>query len=314
MATETPNIHLKRLDPADMVNRTLFNANVDILDMEISALKEGQEDLVELRERQNTLEANQTTMAGRLSTDEINIANLQDTKEDKAKKGQPNGYPSLDANGRIPITQIPPNIKEMRVVADITARNTLTVPDLYDGLRVRVLDASGDPTVTSGWAEYVYDAAGQMWIKVAEKESMDVVLDWGNIQNIPDLLKAFSDLNGKLIYKGNAVYVDVRSVNFIGGDSEIIYDWDGTVQKVLINCADARDSSLDFSIEKQTKADYIAKAGNWQLIGGSQLTLPAGEVYKEFAVTDTINAGDVIRASTVGDDTGVTFKVIIKNN
>jgi hypothetical protein len=88
------------------------------------------------------------------------------------------------------------------------------------------------------------------------------------------------------------------------------------VQQIRINCAEARVEDLVFSVEMQAKVDYIVQAGNWQLVGGAQLTLPAGQVYAEFtpAANLAVAAGDVIRASTVGDDTGVTFTVIIKNN
>lgn len=246
------------------------------------------------------------------------ITDLQTTlegKENIANKGKANGYPSLDANCKIPITQLPASIKEMRVVADIAARNTITGDDLYDGLRVRVLDATGDSTVKSGWAEYTYDEANTTWIKLSEKESMDIVLDWGNLQSIPEVLKKLTVLEGKLLYNGTAVYIDTRCLVFVGGDSQYIYPWTGSVQTIQITVAEPRDADLLFSVEKQTKEKYTAKTGLWELIGGGQLTLPAGQVYQEYPITGaTVTAGDVIRASTVGDDTGITFQVIIKNN
>lgn len=48
-----------------------------------------------------------------------------------------------------------------------------------------MVDASADPTVDSGSATYVYSTAQSVWIKIAEAESMDVVLDWALIQNKP---------------------------------------------------------------------------------------------------------------------------------
>jgi hypothetical protein len=48
-----------------------------------------------------------------------------------------------------------------------------------------VIDASDDPNVNSGHAFYVYDFANTTWIKTSEQESLDIILDWINIQNKP---------------------------------------------------------------------------------------------------------------------------------
>ena len=60
------------------------------------------------------------------------------------------------------------------VVADITARNALNA-NMTLGDRVIVNDATGDATVTAGWAIYVWMAANT-WRKVAEQEGLDVVV------------------------------------------------------------------------------------------------------------------------------------------
>lgn len=103
------------------------------------------------------------------------------TPEDASKKGANNGYAGLDATGKVPVSQLPDSIKEIRVVATIAARDAIASP--FAGLRVHVIDATADTSVTTGWAEYLY--TGSAWTKVAEKESIDVVLDWANIQNKP---------------------------------------------------------------------------------------------------------------------------------
>ncbi|WP_371366318.1 hypothetical protein SRRS_07300 [Sporomusa rhizae] len=230
-----------------------------------------------------------------------------------SEKGKANGYPSLDANGRVPISQLPANIKEMRVVANIAARNAITGEDLYDGLRVRVLDATGDPTVKSGWAEYVYDAATTTWIKLSEKESMDLVLDFSNIDNVPQVLKDLSDASGKLAYKGELVYKDVRSVKIIG-DAEIPYDWAGKVATIKVNCNEARIEDTNVLVQTATKSDYMSKLNVWHDVAA--LTLPANEVYLERTITPqySIAEGDIIRASVAGDDIGISFTIIIINN
>lgn len=85
-------------------------------------------------------------------------------------------------NGKVPVSQIPDDLKEIRIAADITARNAMT--GLFAGLSVYVVDATADTTVTSGGAWYLYD--GTNWIKTAEGESMDAVLQWANIVGKPD--------------------------------------------------------------------------------------------------------------------------------
>lgn len=71
---------------------------------------------------------------------------------------------------------------EMPIVADIAARNALSPTK---NTQVLVLDATGDPTVASGAATYLYRVATTSWIKLNEAESLDLVLQWANIQGRP---------------------------------------------------------------------------------------------------------------------------------
>lgn len=57
-------------------------------------------------------------------------------------------------------------------VANIAARNALD-STLSAGDRVMVDDATGDATVTAGWALYQWISSGS-WRKIAEQESIDV--------------------------------------------------------------------------------------------------------------------------------------------
>lgn len=70
-----------------------------------------------------------------------------------------------------------------KVVADITARDALTSEE---GLIAYVVDATGDSTVKTGGASYIYD--GSNWIKISEFESMDVILKWADIQGKPNIV------------------------------------------------------------------------------------------------------------------------------
>lgn len=75
-----------------------------------------------------------------------------------------------------------PTAPEIQVVADIPTRNML---NLQRTTLLLVLDATGDPTVHSGSAMYVWDMATLTFYKVSEFESMDITLDWNSIQNKP---------------------------------------------------------------------------------------------------------------------------------
>jgi hypothetical protein len=71
---------------------------------------------------------------------------------------------------------------EVVVVDTIAARNALALTRTSS---VFVKNATGDATVTSGGAFYLWDNIGQVWIKTAESESMDVTLSWANISGKP---------------------------------------------------------------------------------------------------------------------------------
>lgn len=67
----------------------------------------------------------------------------------------------------------------VQIVNDIAARDALTP---VNGQLVYVLDASADSTVASGAASYIWKADTSEWIKLTEFESMDVVVQWSDIQ------------------------------------------------------------------------------------------------------------------------------------
>lgn len=85
-------------------------------------------------------------------------------------------------NGVVPVSQLPSEVKEIHVANDIDERNAIA--GKFAGISVYVKDATADPTVTEGGAYYLYD--GMMWIKTAEAESMDAVLDWANLTGKPE--------------------------------------------------------------------------------------------------------------------------------
>jgi len=70
------------------------------------------------------------------------------------------------------------------VVADITARNALAPTKVT---MAYVLNATGDSTVTSGAATYLYNPANSTWSKISEAESLDVIVQYANIQGKPNV-------------------------------------------------------------------------------------------------------------------------------
>jgi len=70
------------------------------------------------------------------------------------------------------------------IVADITARDAL-IATLDANAMILVVDATGDATVTAGSALYAYAADTETIYKIAEYESMDVVLQWSDLQGGP---------------------------------------------------------------------------------------------------------------------------------
>lgn len=110
------------------------------------------------------------------------------------------------------------------IVEDIAARDALEGPK--QGELCWVKDASADETVTAGAAQYIYD--GSAWVKIAEAESMDLVVKWADIQGKEavetamakahehansDLLNGISasgdtmTVNGKTYYSGRMVAI-----------------------------------------------------------------------------------------------------------
>lgn len=70
-------------------------------------------------------------------------------------------------------------LKIVATIAELVALNPTVTTAAY------VTDATGDNTVASGGAYYLYNTVTSAWIKTGEAESMDVVINWAAIQNKP---------------------------------------------------------------------------------------------------------------------------------
>jgi hypothetical protein len=112
---------------------------------------------------------------------------------------QANGLVQLDSNGFVPTSNINPAVLAITTeFADIAAM--LASTGVEPGQLVWVNDASADTTVTSGWAIYRKRVGTGIdyteltgWTKVAEAESLDVVVQWDNIQGKPSSTPAQID-------------------------------------------------------------------------------------------------------------------------
>lgn len=102
------------------------------------------------------------------------------------------------------------------VVEDISARDALTGMKVGDQAWVK--DATGDDTVKTGAAKYIYEGQDAGWVKTSEAESMDMVINWADVQgtddvkaavakahehaNKADVLDKLSAADGKLKFNG----------------------------------------------------------------------------------------------------------------
>lgn len=122
------------------------------------------------------------------------------------------------------------NINQVRVVNDITARNALAPTST---VQVLVKNATGDASVVSGAATYIYDTAAAAWVKISEAESMDLVLAWANITGKPTSTPTAIDNAVSLAHShANKTQLDLISQDATGN---ILYNanlphigWDST--------------------------------------------------------------------------------------
>lgn len=80
--------------------------------------------------------------------------------------------------------------RELIIVADIAARDLLTSTLIQ---LVFVVDATADATVNSGGATYLYNPDDDVYIKISETESLDVVVNFDDIVGGPNSTAAEID-------------------------------------------------------------------------------------------------------------------------
>lgn len=110
-------------------------------------------------------------------------------------------------------------LNDVKVVADIVARDALTAQLTTDGdtQQVLVLDATGDATVTTGAATYIFDGALATWHKISEAESLDLSLTWESITGRPAATAAQIDAAVAAAHS-HANLADLDKLTVVGGE------------------------------------------------------------------------------------------------
>lgn len=264
------------------------------------------ETVTELKTRMRRLKHSDLAETGAYDHSDIDqFINDATQYEVTTRRGQANGYASLDANGRIPASQMPSSATAaVPNVADIAARNALT--GMTDGVQVRVLDASADPSVDSGWAIYSYVEASQSWSKIAEQESLDIIEDWSNIQNGP-------------VATANEIDTAVNKMHDHNTDTYLDYGGSNQVSAADItgHIASANPHIGHESLSNKGVADGYASLDNTGRLPTSQLPLniaaDTANSATEATHADTADvanyatsAGSAISATTAGSATSAS--------
>lgn len=300
MSTETPNIKLKKLESTDLVARTLFNVNADILDLEINNLKtsnrDTQDTITQIGMKQTELENSQTGLETRTAANEQAIVELQGDVEDVQQSIQ--DFATKE---------------EVQEVAD-------AVSVIEDHLATIDTALSDQATKNTAFTQKDQQLQTDIATLQTAVEAIDITALQAAIDDKTDKSYVddgfYSKQQADQRFLSKAAYKDQRTVVFIGPGIETRYPWSGTVQHIQINCPLAKETDVLFKIERQAKADYEAKLANWQMIGGQTLNFQAGKVYMEYTIaTDgSILADDILRLFTENDDGDLTAQAFIQNN
>ena len=113
----------------------------------------------------------------------------------------------------------------LEIVADIAARDALS---LSANMIVLVLDASADSTVASGGATYAYRHSDTTFTKIGEHESMDITLNWANIQGRPSSSAAAID--GAVA--NSHTHSNKTQIDKIGEDGDGHLTYDGNLPRI----------------------------------------------------------------------------------
>lgn len=103
------------------------------------------------------------------------------------------------------------NIVESVTNLKIKAVQTIAERDALvnkESIIVHVVDATVDATVVKGWAQYIYQS--DAWVKIAENESIDVVLSWASLIGKPTTFPATAHEHPKSQVTGLQAELDAK--------------------------------------------------------------------------------------------------------
>ena len=118
----------------------------------------------------------------------------------------------------------------IEIIADIAARDALTPTN---GKYVLVLDATGDSTVTSGAASYVWYSTTSQWIKLTEYESMDMTITWAMIEGKPTSSPSAIDT----AVANSHVHTNMTELGKIGEDANGDFTYNGLPPRARLETA-----------------------------------------------------------------------------
>lgn len=107
----------------------------------------------------------------------------------------------------------------IEIVADITARNALNPTK---NISCFVLNATGDATVSSGSAWYVWNNGTTTWIKVSEFESLDLTLTWASITGKPT--SSVANIDDAVAKRHTHANIAVLNLLGVDGNSQLTYN------------------------------------------------------------------------------------------
>jgi hypothetical protein len=239
------------------------------------------------------------------------------------EKGAASGVATLDANSKIPSSQLPAlAITEVFTVADITARDALTIGtgdgEVQEGDVAKVTDASADPNITSGPASYIYDGSAWVMLNINDQvlsvngQTGVVALDTDDIsEGSTNKYYATSLFNTDFATKTtddltegstNKYFTDAAAKAAVVDDTAYnATSWDG-VTDVAPSKNALRDKIVDL------EAQIAANTGSTQ--GREVKTLSAGDItngYVDLAEEVLANSLQVTPIGGIPQEPGVDF-------
>lgn len=206
-----------------------------------------------------------------------------------SQKGVANGVASIDANGFVPISQIPPAaIERLVIVADEVARFSLTIATVQNGDTVKQVDTDvmyyvkDEDNLDSALGYEVYSAGTAS------------AVEFSGILNLPNTLAGYGILDDSdSISEGavNLYFTDERAQDAVASSlnntSTIEFTYDGLNRKLE---ADVIANSIGKLEANETIADQST------IVGGNDVALKVSRA-PQLATIEV--AGEILEASTL---------------